>query len=424
VSDLRELVRDRSFAQIWGASVVSGLGDKIAIIALYLLIFRMTGRAIDLGLLAAAQIVPAILLGPLTGILLDRFDRKKVMIAAEIASAVVVVAVPLASSPKAVYLLAGLLSAGRQFTGPARLALIPDVVPSSLLDRANSLIMVTRNVVLLVGPAVGGAIVAWHGTDLAFWVDAGTFLVSAAILAARPLRYLDGGQTHTVAADRAGAPRESTWQQLRDGLQVLWGHPRLRFAVLFFAALTFVTAMQQPLVVLLVKTRLGGSDLELGLIVSAAGLGGIVGALAGGLLRTEREPLRAVTWLMAVDGLLLVVFALNRQFVWALVLFALFGAIGTVIHISIATFLQREAPKAHRGRVFGWLGTFIGPLSLASVFIGPAAAGLVGVVAVLAVSGLFEMTVGLIGRWRLPPSMPADSPIAAEPPPPAEPPPR
>ena len=412
---MRDLIRDRSFAQIWGASVVSGLGDKIAIIALYLLIYRLTGRAIDLGLLAAAQIVPAIVLGPVTGLLLDRFDRRKVMIAAEIASAVVVAAVPLASSRTAIYLLAGLLSAGRQFTGPARLALIPDVVPSPLLDRANSLIMVTRNVVLLVGPAIGGAIVAWHGTDLTFWVDAGTFLVSAAVLAARPLRFIDDSPAHTAAAGRPDVRRESTWRQLRDGLEVLWGHPRLRFAVLFFAALTFVTAMQQPLVVLLVKTRLGGSDLDLGLIVSAAGFGGIVGALASGLLRTEHQPLRTVTWLMAIDGLLLVIFAVNRQFVWALVLFALFGVIGTVIQISIATFLQREAPKAHRGRVFGWLGTFIGPLSLASVFIGPAAAGLVGVVAVLAVSGLFELAVGLIGRWRLPPPMPAEPTIADEP---------
>jgi MFS family permease len=400
VNDLRALLGNRSFARIWAAAVVSGLGDKIAVIAFYLLIFKLTGRPLDLGLLAAAQIVPAIVLGPITGVILDRYDRRRVMIAAEVASAGVVASVPLADSCGAVYLLAGLLSAGRQFSGPARLALLPDLVPSAQLDRANALLMVTRNVVLLVGPAVGGAIVAWRGTDPAFWTDAATFLLSAALLAAGPLIHLPDA---TVAAG-SGRPRSTVWQQLRAGFDVVWGYRRLRFAVLFFAALTFVTAMQQPLVVLLVKTRLGGSDLDLGLIVSAAGVGGIAGALAGGLLRAAQRPLRTVTWLLAVDGLLLVVFAFNRQFVPAVVLFALFGAIGTVIQISIATFLQREAPVAHRGRVFGWLGTFIGPVSLASVFVGPALAEVVGVVAVLAAAGLFEIAVGLTGRWRLPPA--------------------
>jgi len=117
------------------------------------------------------------------------------------------------------------------------------------------------------------------------------------------------------------------------------------------------------------------------------------------------RPLRTVTWLLACDGLLLIMFALGRNFPLALVLFALFGAIGTVAQICLATFLQRETPEIMRGRVFGWLGTIMAPLSLISVFLGSLAAEAVGVVLVLALSGLFEMVVGLAGRFRLPSSL-------------------
>ena len=179
MSQLRSLLANRGFQAVWSASVVSGLGDKIAIIALYLLVYRLSGRAVDLGLLAAVQILPAVVLGPVSGLILDRYNRKAVMVVSDLASALLVAALPFAGGLTQVYLLAGLLSVGRQFTGPARLAIVADLVPGAQLDKANALSMVTKNVVMLVGPAVGGAVVALRGTDVAFWLDAATFLASA-----------------------------------------------------------------------------------------------------------------------------------------------------------------------------------------------------------------------------------------------------
>jgi hypothetical protein len=192
------------------------------------------------------------------------------------------------------------------------------------------------------------------------------------------------------------------WRDIRHGASLIWQQRRLRFAFFFMSAIVFVTAMQTPLVVFFVKHVLLRGDADLGLILSASGLGGIVGAVGGGMFRRSQQPLRTVTWLIAIDGLLLILFALGRNFMMALALFALFGAIGTVAQINLATFLQREAPQEKRGRVFGWLGAVMAPLSLASVFIGSLVADTVGVVLVLVLSGLFELTVGLVGRFRLP----------------------
>lgn len=416
MSDLRALLRNRSFLAIWTASAVSGLGDKIAIIALYLLVYKLAGRAVDLGLLAAVQIIPAVLLGPLAGLALDRHDRRRVMIVCELASAVVAAALPFARSLGQVYALAALLSVGRQFVGPARLALVPSVVPAARLGQANALAMLTQNVVLLLGPALGGALVAWRGTNAAFWVDAVSFVLSAGLLAWRRFDYLAGSLSGAAAAAPpapAGAPAATGptglwtgWRRanadIRQAAAWIAGQPRLRFAFAFLATVAFVTAMQQPLVVLFVKQVLERGDMDLGLILSAAGLGGIVGAVAAGSLASPRQPLRNVTWLVAIDGLALLLFAVNQSFPAALALFGLFGAIGTVVQVNLATFLQHETPEERRGRVFGWIVPLLGPLSLASVFLGPMAADAVGVVLVLALSGVLELAAGLLGRALLP----------------------
>jgi len=408
------LLKNPGFRAIWSAAIVSGLGDRIAAIALYLMIYDMTGSPLDLGLLAATQIIPAILLGPFVGLLCDRVSRKGIMVVSDLVAALVVAAIPLAQGPGTVYLLAALLGCGRQFAGPARMALLPDVVGRDFLGGANSLLMLTRNLVLLVGPAIGGALVAWKGFNPAFWFDALTFVASAAILTSwrfaesipattlKAVAATSGGSDQSVdALDETPEPPSTSplqlWREAMVGLTTVLGSRGLRFAFGFFALITFVTAMQQPLVVVFVKEILAGSHTQLGIIISAAGLGGILGALGGGLAVQGKRLLRTIALLTALDGILLVIFALNRSFVGALVLFACFGALATLAQIGLATFLQRTAPDDTRGRTFGWLGTVVGPLSLAAVFLGPMAAELVGVAAVFLACGVAEILVAVWG---------------------------
>lgn len=409
------LLHNRGFRAIWGAAVISGLGDRIAAIALYLLIYRLTGSPMDLGLLAATQILPAILLGPVTGLVCDRLNRKGIMVVSDLLSALVVASIPLVQSPTHVYILATLLGCGRQFTGPARMAMLPDVVGRDLVGGANSLLMLTRNVVLLVGPAVGGALVAWRGTDPAFWLDAVTFIGSAVVLTlwrqqelpmVKAMAAAAGGEAiSTTALEVDGPPVATTlrgrvaglWREAVVGLSGVWAHPGLRIAFGFFAVLTFVTAMQQPLVVVFVKDVLAGGDRQLGFIIASAGLGGILGALVGGVAVSRSNPLRVIALLTALDGILLLAFSVNRSVWLACGLFACFGALATLAQIALATYLQRVTPDDRRGRTFGWLGTVVGPLSLAAVFLGPLLAEFIGVVAVLALCGVAELLVAAAG---------------------------
>lgn len=397
---MKPLFSNRSFLAVWSAAFVSGLGDKIAILAFFSLVYQRTGDVASLGLLAAVQVLPGVLIGPAGGVLVDRWDRRRIMILSDLFSAAVVAAIPFVPALAHVYLLAALLSVGRNLTGPARLALLPDVVPAEHLNHANALFLLSQNLILLAGMAAGGLIVHAVGPSTAFFADAATFLASAVILAARPLVVLG-----TPRKPPAPSARDA-WHEVRVGLVYLWSRPRLRYAVFFLGLATLVTGMQPPLVYEFVTKVLGRHEGELGLIFATAGLGGLIGALASGLLRGAKRPLRRVGLLLAVDGTLLVLFTLNTSLWPALVLFAAFGAVSAGLQINLATFLQLETPAELRGRVFGWLSPLLGPVTLISVLSGPFLAAWIGVVHVLLIAGLAEVVFGIGGAWRAPEATP------------------
>jgi len=391
---LKALLSNRSFMAVWSAQFISGLGDKAAVLAFFSLILDRTGDVADLGLLAAAQIIPGVLLGPFVGVLVDRWNRKAVIIASYLLGVVVCLALPLIwNSLGLVYLGAALLSVGRQIAGPARLAIVPDLVTPEQLNKSNALSMLSQNVILLLGMAAGGVLVYRFGAAAAFRIDAATFAVSALILSARRFVYLP-----RVAGAEPSTPERQGWGEIRQGAVWIWGHPRLRFAVTFLGVVTVVTAMQPPLVFDFVRSTLGRNEAQLGLIFGAAGLGGLLGAVAAGVMREKAEPLRVVTWLIALDGVFLLLFAVNRNIALAVGLFLLFGALSTGVQVNLATFLQKETPPERRGRIFGWLSPLLGPISLASVLVGPLLASAVGAATVLFGAGAVELVVGLWGR--------------------------
>ena len=395
---MRALLANRPFATVWAAAFVSGLGDKIAILAFFALVYDRTGNVADLGLLVAAQVLPGVLLGPLSGVLIDRFPRHRIMIVADLLGAAVVMAIPLAQTLPAVYALAALLAVSRHLNGPARLALVPDLVGGEALPRANGLLMMSQNLILLAGMAAGGVIVQGLGAAAAFRVDGATFLASALLLATRRF------PARVPAADPdvgAGTTRPAPWREALHGARVLWSVPALRFAVVFLGLVTLVTAMQPPLVFDFVRRVLGRGEAAMGLIFAAAGLGGLAGAVAAGVWRERGRPLARVTWLVAADGLLLALFTWNRSVPVAAVLFAGFGAISAALQVNLATFLQRATPPDVRGRVFGWLTPLLGPVTLLSVLVGPLLAGAAGAGTVLLLAGAGELAAGLGGRFWL-----------------------
>ncbi len=184
-SQLR-LLEDGRFRLLFFATFASGIGNWLAVIALQIDVYNRTHSGWWIGALLIANILPAVFLGVLAGPLVDRLSRKGLMIASDVGRLVVFVALPFANSVTAVVVLAALAGIGNAFFRPAVLAGLPNLVDAARLASANALLQLVEWATTAVGPIVGGAIVAASGPDLAYWVNAVTFGISALLVRGYP----------------------------------------------------------------------------------------------------------------------------------------------------------------------------------------------------------------------------------------------
>ncbi len=162
------------------------MGDWFNTIALYTIILQLTGSGRDVGLLLVARFVPSFLFGPISGVVADRFSRQKIMIVSDLLRAVVVLGflfVRRADQLWIIYVLTVLQLGLSTFFEPAKTAAIPSIVEDRELVAANAISSVTWSAMLTIGAAIGGIITDAFGTDVAFVLDAATYLLSAALIA-------------------------------------------------------------------------------------------------------------------------------------------------------------------------------------------------------------------------------------------------
>ncbi|MEU8665167.1 MFS transporter, partial [Actinoplanes philippinensis] len=178
-----EALRIRDFRLLWAARLVSLLGSWLLVVAVPAHVFLLTGSVAATGLTLAAEFLPAVVLGPLAGVLVDRGDRRHVMIAADVVRAGAVALLVLVRQPGDVWLVYTALmveSAGTVVFRPAAQAHTPAVVGTGpALSSATTLNGVTDGAVRLIGPPLGGALFAWAGFEVLVWLDVGTYLLSA-----------------------------------------------------------------------------------------------------------------------------------------------------------------------------------------------------------------------------------------------------
>jgi MFS family permease len=179
---LRDILAVPAFRRLWLAQLVAQLGEAVALVALPLLAFAMTGSAELLSIIFVLQLIPRIVLAPVTGVIADRLDRKRLMIICDLGRMVLVALMPFTREVWQVGALALLIAIGNAFARPAELAAVPMVAPPHLLVPALSATQVAGSVVRVIGPALAGAIVTLAGPGPAFGAQAVCFGLSAAIL--------------------------------------------------------------------------------------------------------------------------------------------------------------------------------------------------------------------------------------------------
>ena len=362
--------KDRNFAMLWTGMTVSLIGDGILLVALAWKVYEISNKPSSMAVVGLAMTIPHVALLLLGGVVSDRFDRRRVMIASDaIRGTAVGILGVLAVTDQLhlwhIFVLVAVYGAGTAFFGPAFDALIPDIVHDDNLTQANAIEQFARpGAHGLAGPALGGLLIAVGGSGVAFLFDSATFLVSMVCL-----MRVRTPRRATVAAEPAG--HAALFDDVKEGFRFVRANPWLWATLLAatFAYLLF-TGPVDVLLPYLVKNELGAGAGTLGLILATGGIGAIGAALAIGTLGTPKRSMTFIYLAWTVSTLALVGYGLARHAWQAALVAFVFNALETAGTVVWLTTKQRLVPRHLLGRVssFDWfISTGLVPLSFAIV---------------------------------------------------------
>jgi MFS family permease len=372
---LRLLGANRPFRLLWSARAVSFLGDSLGLVALMLHVAGTTGQALAVAaLLLAGDFAPA-LLGPFTGTVADRLERRRVMVGCELVQGALVAAIALwLPSLPLLLVLVGLRAVAGQVFQPASRAAVPALVAQRDLERANAAVGVATNGGEALGPLVAALALPVLGVRGVLLVDAASFLVSAGLLGLLP-----------ALAGPSRGPRPSFLADAAGGLRYLRGQAVVRAVALGYFAVVACTGIDDVALVFLATGTFGAGAAAVGVLLAAVGIGLLAGyallARAGPRLPILRGTTPAVPRTPPpVAGLLLAGFAVSSAgnlltgLAWAVgAAFAVQAVRGlgiAAMDVAATTLVQRTVPQDLQGRVFGSLYGGIGVAAALAYLLG------------------------------------------------------
>jgi MFS family permease len=373
---MRDLLRHRDFRLLLVGQTLSMFGDTAMLLTLGMWAKDLTGSNAIAGSVFAVLGLPT-LVAPLGGIIIDRFRRRHVMIAVDVATAAALLLLLLVHDRGdlwLIYLVALLFGASLILFGSARSAFLNTMLEEHQLGQANGSLSTVREALRLVGPAAGAGLYAWLGGGATALLDASTFVISAlALLAIRTYEPKPERQEH-----------EPLRAQVTVGIRHLWSTPVLKAAVVVTVICMLALGLAESVFFAVVDEGLHKPVTFLGILQSAMGVGAIVGGVSITLLirRTgEQRPIALGLMLIAVGTALSMV---PSAWVVALGMVSL-GAGLPIAVVCITTLLQRHTPAPVQGRVFTTFETLTGFPQVASIAAGAALVGFVNFHILLAV---------------------------------------
>jgi MFS family permease len=344
------LLRNVRFLRLWIGQGASFVGDAVSMVALVILVVQVAGSASAVGGALVARLLPTIA-SPLAGVLADRVNRRIVLVASDLARAVLVLGLVFAKDLVTIYVLVFLMGLARTLFNPTIRAAFPSVVGEGDLTRANALIGGTFSVAETAGPALGGLLVATVGVNVAFVLDAATYLVSAVLLSFIPL------PRPQREDEDAGFG-----QDLKAGFAYLAG-ARVPLAIVVGGFLTILTInITIPAEVFLARETFGAGNAGYGLLVGLFGGGMVLGSALMAALGDRVRLLPFYFLGILISALALVGAGLSPTFAFALGALMVAGFANGTENVTTDTILQKRVPDAFLGRVFSvrYLGFSVG----------------------------------------------------------------
>ena len=385
-------LKNRDFLNLWLAQLISRLGDGIHEIALAWLVLALTGSALSMGAILAVSVTPNLLFGLPAGVFVDRFNRKTIMIFADLARTVIVIVIPVAYMMGflkvwMIFTVAFLTSMAETFAGPARQSSIPNLVSDENLDPANSLVQITRAMSTLFGLSLGGVVVALFGPSNSFFLDSFSFFLSMLFISLISYKHVTRESEKNLYQDLA--------VKIKGGLKYVMGDPFIKQLIIIAAAINFIIAPINVIIPYFIKEVVGLSASIYGIMAACLSAGMIVGSVIIGNVKIHRG--KSLGFGIFGAGISLILFSSFYLVSKGLLLptIILIGLLSLTLagvglstsfaNVPINTLLQKTTEDSKRGRVMsivnmgtmiamplaygfsGFLLEQIGPLVLVSI---------------------------------------------------------
>lgn len=394
------VLKNRDFLVLWLSQLISKIGDNFAVVAALVVINELAAKpGLAVVVVATAMTIPQ-LFALASGVFLDRFRRKTVMIVCDLLRAGVML-IPLLVTKSghlyALYLTAFALMSLSAVYVPARNASIPNMVPEDHLLTANALMQATELVSLIAGASLATLVIGLTSASTAFVVDSLTFVASASLLV---MVHIPQGQL-PAAWSAPGGEFRRFWQGFTDGVRYIGGNRPL----LHLMAITTVATLGLSATVLVAtayfKQLLGISPEYLGLLQAVQGLGMALGAVLISLYASWARSRQIVSVTMIVLGCAILIYALAPVY-WLLLLGALIIGLCVVsARTALAAMTQALVPDVQRGRVESAMVTVIAIGTMGALIMAGILGDLVGPRSVFAITGLLVLAAGVLAIFAL-----------------------
>lgn len=392
VAAYSDVISSRRFFPLWLGQLISNFGDTLHYIALVVLVFQLTGRGVAMAGLVAAEIVPVLLLGPIAGVIIDRFSRKRVLIGADLVRAALALSLVWPQGVWQPYLVAAGLSAGSTFFNPTIQAVIPALTTKEQRLAANSVSWSTGRLVQIIASGVAGGLIGVLGTRPAFALNAASFAVSAVLVAALTLPPHAGQLGDGTKRGLAGYTGDA-WEGVRFAV-----HDRFVSRLLLVQSLASLGAgATSALLIVLAERHLHLPAAGFAWLIGAIGVGALLGPLIPNMLARDYHTARwlFVPYIIRGSGdVLLAVFSALPIALGILFVYGLDTSTGIVVFNST---IQDEIPDAVRGRTFTLLDMSWNAARLLSLALGGMLADIVGIRAVYWIGGGVLAGAGVLG---------------------------
>ena len=401
---MMRVVRQRRFALLWMAGLASLLGDWAFYTVVPIFVLDETSSIFLAGMVWAVIALPSVVVGPVAGVYVDRWDRQRIMLWGNVAQAMAAVILVVAGAGPGVWvaMTVVLVNAGlAAMILPAENALLPTLVREDDLTPANALNAMNDNLARIVGPPVGAVVYTQLGIEGVAVINAASFL--AAALLVRAVGQEVGQQRARMKRGAARDGREPIWRSLRSGARIVQHHRLLGILFLILGLVAFADGPLAAMIVPFVDTTLGKGAEGVGAFATVRGVAGILGGIVIGQVGQRVREDRLLVVSAALNGLGFAAMALVQDFAVAcVILVVVIGPTHIGLHTTLMTLLQRGTEDAYRGRVFALVSAVTGALFLVGTVGGSVAGDHFSPAAVFVGSGLLFLVAALAALRLVP----------------------